>query len=105
MIPTLNENLAGGGSIEYATLILATWCFYCDKGVNEKNEPLEIVDEMKAELHRGAKNAQDDKIGFLNQSEIFGDLAKNKRFVKKYAEVVQLVYKERNIRLLMSKLI
>ena len=105
LIPTLNENLAGGGSIEFATLVLATWCYYSDKGINENNEPLEIIDVMKAELHQAAKNTQDNKLGFLNQPEIFGDLSKNDRFVKKYAEFIQVIYTEGNIRELMRKLI
>lgn len=105
LIPTVQENLAAGGSIEYASLILAAWCYYSDQGVNENNEPLEIIDAMKAELHQAAENAQDGKLGFLSQPEIFGELVHNQRFVKKYLEFIQLIYKERNIRSLMHSLI
>ncbi len=105
LIPTLQENLANNGSIEFATLILAAWCYYSDKGINEQNEPLEIIDAMKDDLHIAAKNAQDDKLGFLDQTEIFGNLKGNVRFVKTYVTFIQLIYKEGNIRKLMHELI
>ncbi|MDF1699527.1 MAG: mannitol dehydrogenase family protein, partial [Saprospiraceae bacterium] len=44
LIPTLQENLATDGSIDYATLILVAWCYYSDKEINENNESLEIID-------------------------------------------------------------
>ncbi len=105
LIPTLKENLATGGSIKYATLILAAWCYYSDQNINENNEPLEIIDSMKAELHQLAKNTSNDKIAFLKQHELFGNLDKNQRFVEEYIETIQLIYKEKNIRKLMKKLI
>ena len=105
LIPTLLENLASGGSIKYATLILAAWCYYSDRSLDENNEPLEIVDSMKAELHQFAKNTQDDKIAFLKQRELFGNLDQNQRFVEKYIETVQFIYNEKNIRALMKNLI
>ena len=105
LIPTLQENLAIGGSIEYATLILAAWCYYSDKGINENKEPLEIIDGMKSGLHQAAKNTENDLTTFLNQPEIFENLNKNERFVKEYTSIVQAIYKENNIRKLMSELL
>ncbi len=105
LIPTLQENLASGGSIKYATLILAAWCYYSDRRVNENGEPLEIIDSMKTELHLFAKTTQDDNIAFLKQRELFGNLEKNPRFVKQYTEAIQLIYQEKGIRKLMEKLI
>lgn len=105
LIPTIQENLAKGGSIEYATLIIAAWCYYSDVGVNEKNEPLEILDVMKNELHQAAKETKVDPLTFLKQSEIFGDLIENDQFTKKYLELVQLVYGGESIRKLMGDMI
>lgn len=105
LVPTLQENLAKGGSIEYATLILAAWCYYSDKGINENKEPIEITDEMKNELHQAAKETQKDSLSFLKQSEIFGDLIKNEPFIKKYVEMVQLIYGGESIRKLMHEMI
>ncbi|MBO0331139.1 mannitol dehydrogenase family protein [[Muricauda] lutisoli] len=105
LIPTLLENLASQGSIKYATFILAAWCYYSDKGINEKGEPLEIIDAQKEELNRAAKNTENDWTSFLNQPEIFGELPKNGRFVKEYTSASRLIYEERNIRKLMSDIL
>ena len=105
LVPTLQENLAKGGSIEFATLILVAWCYYSDKGINENKEPIEITDEMKNELHQAAKETQKDSLSFLRRSEFFGDLIENERFTKKYIEMVQLIYGGESIRKLMHEMI
>lgn len=105
LIPTIRENLANGGSIKYATFILAVWCYYSDKGIKEDGEKLEIIDAQKDELHQAARNTENDWIAFLNQTEIFGNLNKNKRFVKEYTTIVQAIYKEKNVRQLVQELI
>ncbi len=102
LIPTLKENLKNGGSIKYATFILAAWCYYSDKGMNEKGEALKIIDAQKEELHQAAKNTEKDWTAFLNQEEIFDNLNKNEEFVKEYSSIVQTIYKEQNIRKLMQ---
>jgi len=105
LIPTIQDNLASGGSIEYATLILAAWCYYSDKGMNENNEPLEMIDDKKEELHQAAITTKNNPLGFIHMKEIFGNLAENKRFTDKYVEMIQLVYKVKDIRKLMSEMI
>ena len=55
LIPTIIENLASGGSIKYGTFVLAAWCYYSDKGIDSRNNPIEIIDDRKAELHERAK--------------------------------------------------
>ena len=94
-----------GGSIDYATFILAAWCYYSDKGINENNEPLEIIDEKKEELHQAAITTINNPLGFLRLQEIFGNLAKNKRFTNKYLEMIQLLYKGKGIKNLMNEMI
>lgn len=105
LIPTISENLASKGSIKYATFILAAWCFYSDKGINEKGETLEIIDAQKEELNRTAKNTRNNWAAFLNQPEIFGELSNNERFVKAYTSAVQNIYKAGGIRKLMSTML
>ncbi|MCL4127413.1 UNVERIFIED_CONTAM: hypothetical protein GTU68_022280 [Idotea baltica] len=105
LIPTILENLTTGGSIKYGTLILAVWCYYSDKETNENNEPLEILDARKTELHQAAKNTLNDPLSFLSEHEIFGDIIDNQRFVNKYKEMIQFIYQEKGIRKLMEKMI
>ncbi len=105
LIPTLIENLEKGGSIKYATFILAAWCFYSDKRINEKGNLLEIIDEQKVALHSAAKGTGNNWTAFLNQSEIFGNLIENEIFVARYTTTVKMIYKEKNIRKLMEELL
>lgn len=100
LVPTLQENLVRGGSIKYATFILAAWCYYSDEKVDEKGQPIEIIDVMKDKLHRAAA----DGISFINQPEVFGTLAENERFVREYKQALQAIYQEKNIRKLMNDL-
>lgn len=105
LIPTLRGNLKNGGSIKFTTFILAAWCYYSDKGIKDNGEPLEITDAQKEELHQAARKTENDWTVFLNQSEIFENINKNERFIREYSSIVQAIYKEKNIRKLMSELL
>lgn len=103
LVPTVRENLKNGGSIKYATFILAAWCYYSDKRMDDNGLPLEIVDAQKDELHQAAKNTEGNWEAFLHQPEIFGDLIENERFVAEYTTAVQAIYTARNVRKLMAE--
>lgn len=103
LIPTLRENLENNGSIKYATFILAAWCYYSDKGMNEKGVALDILDVQKDKLNQVAKNTESNWTAFLEQEDLFGDLIENERFIKEYTLAVQAIYKEGNIRGLMHE--
>lgn len=102
LIPTIIENLKVGGSIKYGTFVLASWCYYSDKGVDLKNNPLEIMDARKDELHEEAKKYSLDKLSFLKISDIFGGLLSNQRFVKEYIKMLDAIYLNRDVRDLMK---
>lgn len=105
LIPTIHENLARGGSIKYATLVIASWCLYSDKGRSQDGVELEIVDAMKDELHRAAMGTPDDPLSFVRLETIFGDLASNKQFAALYTEMVQAIYKDPDIAQQMRKIL
>ncbi len=102
LIPTIHDNLQSGGSIKYATLLLAAWCYYSDKQVNEKNIPLEIIDAKKEELHQAASTTVNNPVGFLALTEIFGDLQTKDRFVQEFKKMITLVYEREDIRSVMK---
>ena len=101
LIPTLQENLLNGGSIDYATLILAAWCYYSDKRVSEKNIPLEIIDVKKVALHEAASRTANKPLNFIELEEIFGTLIEHERFTKRYSTFIQLIYEGKGIRKIM----
>jgi mannitol 2-dehydrogenase len=98
LIATIKENLARDGSIRFATLVIAAWCYYSDKGIDEDGHPIEIIDAMSTELHQAAKRTQTDSLAFIRQVSLFGKLAQNERFAKLYAEIIQKIYVNANIK-------
>ena len=105
LIPTIQENLENGGPIQYATFLLAAWCYYSDKGQDENGQPIKIIDAQKIELHEASKHTESNWTSFLKLRDIFGDLTENEIFIKEYTHHVQAIYTEKNIRKLMGELL
>ncbi|MFC5050491.1 mannitol dehydrogenase family protein [Rubritalea spongiae] len=97
LIPTIRENLASGGSIEYGSLVLAAWCYYSDKGRDRHGVQLEITDEMKTELHEAAAGSSENPLAFLRVREVFGDLSENTAFTQTYGSMVEAIYDDPDI--------
>ncbi|NNK17888.1 MAG: mannitol dehydrogenase family protein [Maribacter sp.] len=105
LIATLYDNLATGGSIKFATLIIAAWCYYSDKGTDRHGHPIEIIDAMSSELHQAAKQTKTDPLAFIRQESLFGNLIENERFTTLYAEAVEKIYRNTNIKNYMKNMI
>ena len=105
LMATIQDNLATGGSIKFATLVIAAWCYYSDKGMDKHGHPIEIIDAMSTELHQAAKQTKTDPLTFIRQESLFGNLIKNERFTKLYTEAVQKIYKDTNIKKYMKGMI
>ncbi|WP_020568507.1 mannitol dehydrogenase family protein [Neolewinella persica] len=103
LIETIRENLVAGGSIDYSALIIATWCYYSDTHADRFGKPLEVIDEQKEELQKAAKETTEDPLAFLRQEELFGDLVKDERFGSKYAELVERLYADPDVGVLMRE--
>lgn len=97
LIPTLRENLKSHKSIEYATLVIAAWCYYSDRHTDRHGTALEVTDELKAELHQAAKGTSTDPLSFVRLEQVFGDLASNKRFAETYEQMVGRIYKNPDV--------
>lgn len=98
LISTLQENLEQEGGIKYATLVIAAWCYYSDKGINKDQQPIEIIDALSEELHQATKQTKTDPLAFIRQDSLFGNLIQNERFTRIYADMVQEIYKEGDIK-------
>lgn len=97
LIPTINENLRKGGNIEIATLLIATWCYYSDKQIDQNGQPLQIIDAIADTLHLAAKNTTEDALSFLRIEEVFGNLINNKTFTDSYRAIVKRFYENPDI--------
>ncbi len=105
LLPTIQENLQQGGSITYAALVIAAWCFYSDRGAGRDGRPLAIVDVMKTELHQAAAATCTDKLSFLKLQPVFGNLVRNRIFTASYVRMIDALYENPDISRLMQAIL
>lgn len=105
LVATLQENLDTNGSIQFAILVLAAWCYYSDKRIDKDGQTIEIIDVMSEELHQAAKQTATDSLAFIKQESLFGDLAQNEEFTKVYAVMIEKIYANTNIKKHMLELL
>lgn len=98
LLPTLEENLQRNGDIQCASLVLAAWCYYCDKGVDRFGNSLNIIDAMSERLHNTAAQTAINFDAFLGLTSIFGKLIENQRFLKAYQGYVEAIYNDTNVK-------
>jgi mannitol 2-dehydrogenase len=84
LLPIIRENLATGGEIERSAAVVAAWARYAE-GTDERGEPIAVQDPLRRQLTAAARRSREDPIAFLDQRDIFGDLADDRRFVAAYS--------------------
>ena len=103
VLPVIRENLASGGEITRAALIVAAWARY-DEGVDEQGEPIKIVDRLADRLHAAAQRNREDPLAFLRDREVFGDLVDDERFTAVYLRHLESLH-EHGARATLEKLV
>jgi mannitol 2-dehydrogenase len=86
VVPVIRHNLASGGPISYATAIVASWARYAE-GVDERGNPIEIVDRLAADVTAAARRQATDPLALVAMTELFGDLAGHDRFRDEYLRI------------------
>jgi len=84
LVPVIRRNLETGGEIERSALVVASWARYAE-GVDEQGAPIEIVDRIKDRVMAAAARQGEDKLAFIRDRDLFGDLADDARFTEAYA--------------------
>jgi len=83
LLPVVRAQLASGGEIERAALVVAAWARYAE-GVDEQGEAIQVVDRLRDELTAAAGRQRQDVTAFIANRELFGDLIDDERFVAAY---------------------
>ena len=65
---------------------MASWARYAE-GTDERGEPIEVVDQLKDRVTANAQNGS-----FIEDRELFGDLADNHRFRAAYEEALNTLH-------------
>ncbi len=91
LVPVIRHNLASGGPVELSALVVASWARYAE-GTDEDGEPIEVVDALADELTAIAKTQGVDGAAFIENRELFGDLADDERFVAAYTAALRSLH-------------
>ncbi|MBC7723266.1 MAG: mannitol dehydrogenase family protein [Burkholderiaceae bacterium] len=91
LVPVIRDQLATGGEIECSAAIVASWARYAE-GVDEQGEPITVVDSLGSELVAIASTQRDDRLAFVRNESLFGDLADNERFQTAYLAALDSLF-------------
>jgi mannitol 2-dehydrogenase len=83
LVPVIRTNLEKGGEIERSALVVASWARYAE-GVDEQGDAIQVVDQLKDRVMAAAARQQDEPLAFIEDEQLFGDLAANERFAESY---------------------
>jgi mannitol 2-dehydrogenase len=91
LLPVVRENLANDGDIHRSAAIVASWARY-DEGIDEAGEPIAVVDRLREPLMAAAARNREDKLAFIANRELFGDLMDSPRFVAAYTAALDSLH-------------
>lgn len=83
LVPVIRDQLASGGEIVCGAAIIASWARYAE-GVDEQGEPIDVVDPLRDELVAIAGTQRENPLAFIQNRQLFGDLADDERFTTAY---------------------
>jgi mannitol 2-dehydrogenase len=93
LLPVVRLELEAGGPVHRSALVVAAWARYAE-GVDEQGGTIEVVDQRKAAVMRRAQQQGDDRLAFLRDPDLFGDLAEDERFTKEYVAALDSLHEQ-----------
>ncbi len=93
VIPILRDALAAGGTIEGLSLVEALWARMCE-GSREDGSVIEPNDPNWDSLTATAREAKFNPQAWLNQHDIYGDLADSPRFAEAFGNWLSVIWSE-----------
>jgi mannitol 2-dehydrogenase len=91
LLPVIRERLAAGDSVALSAAIVASWARY-DEGVDESGQKIEVVDPLKDELMALAQQQRTNPLAFIENKNLFGDLAAEPIFTDAYLSVLDSLH-------------
>lgn len=83
LLPVIRENLKTGAPVRLSAAVVASWARYAE-GVDEQGEPINVEDQLADTLVPLARSQREHPTAFIENTELFGDLASSQRFVDDY---------------------
>ncbi|MDP9848729.1 mannitol dehydrogenase family protein [Streptosporangium lutulentum] len=91
LLPVVREQLARGGEVTRAAAVVASWARYAE-GADESGEPIEVVDRLRDRLTATARTQREHPTAFIENRDLFGDLADDRRFVEPYLRALESLH-------------
>jgi len=93
LLPVIRANLAAGGPVRLSAATVASWARY-DEGVDEQGDPIDVQDQLADTLVPLARSQHENPTAFIANTEVFGDLASQPRFVEAYLWSLDCLHRE-----------
>ena len=93
LVPVIRENLRSGAPVELSAAVVASWARYAE-GVDEQGEPIDVQDQLADSLVPLAKSQLENPTAFIENTALFGDLAKEQRFVDAYLWALDSLHRD-----------
>jgi mannitol 2-dehydrogenase len=93
LLPVVRANLASDGPIGLSAATVASWARYAE-GVDEQGEPIDVQDQLADTLVPLARSQHDNPTAFIENTEVFGDLATSGRFVEAYTWALDSLHRD-----------
>jgi mannitol 2-dehydrogenase len=93
LLPVIRANLLSDKPIRLSAAIVASWARYAE-GVDEHGEPIDVVDQLADTLVPLAQAQRDNPLAFIENRDLFGDLASQPRFVEAYRWALDSLHRD-----------
>jgi mannitol 2-dehydrogenase len=91
VLPTLRDALANGDAFDGLVLSQAIWARMCE-GTREDGSVIEPNDAIWDSLTQAAKAAKSEPQAWLEQRDLYGDLADNKSLQERFQHWLSLIW-------------
>jgi mannitol 2-dehydrogenase len=93
LLPVVRANLASGGPVRLSAATVASWARYAE-GVDEQGEPIDVQDQLAETLVPLARSQYENPTAFIENTDVFGDLASEPRFVEAYLWALDSLHRD-----------
>jgi mannitol 2-dehydrogenase len=93
LLPVIRANLAIDGPIRLSAATVASWARYAE-GVDEQGEPIDVQDQLADTLVPLARSQRENPTAFIENTDVFGDLATSVRFVEAYGWALDSLHRD-----------
>ncbi|KXO91351.1 mannitol dehydrogenase family protein [Tsukamurella pseudospumae] len=103
LLPVIASRADEGAAAPLAAAVVAAWT-RCAEGVADDGVPLELSDRRAPELIDRARRSRADRLAFVADPDLFGDLAEHPEFTEPYLAALDGL-RERGTRAVLAELI